>query len=91
MTALSLRRLRTIYKRTAIAGFRGEGPAQAKDFMRDMLKAEPDLEWKVTSIISVRSVRCCRVDLDLHVHRRRAERTCSSETDLRPWCIGRRN
>jgi len=33
------------------AGFRGEGPAQVKDFMRDMLKAQPDLEWKVTSII----------------------------------------
>jgi steroid delta-isomerase-like uncharacterized protein len=33
------------------AGFRGEGPAQVKAFMRDMLKGQPDLEWKVTSII----------------------------------------
>jgi steroid delta-isomerase-like uncharacterized protein len=32
-------------------GFRGEGPAQVKDFMRDMLKAQPDLEWQVTSVI----------------------------------------
>jgi steroid delta-isomerase-like uncharacterized protein len=32
-------------------GFRGVGPAQVKDFMRDMLKAQPDLEWKVTSVI----------------------------------------
>jgi steroid delta-isomerase-like uncharacterized protein len=33
------------------AGFRGEGPGQVKDFMREMLKAEPDLNWQLTTII----------------------------------------
>jgi steroid delta-isomerase-like uncharacterized protein len=33
------------------AGFRGRGPAQIKDFMRELLKAQPDLEWKLTSVI----------------------------------------
>ncbi|GAC1695668.1 MAG: hypothetical protein PVS2B3_06450 [Steroidobacteraceae bacterium] len=33
------------------AGFRGEGPAQVKDFMREILKAEPDLTWQLTTII----------------------------------------
>src|SRR5207249_11758263 len=34
-----------------LAGFRGEGPAQVKDFMREMLKAEPDLNWRLSIII----------------------------------------
>jgi steroid delta-isomerase-like uncharacterized protein len=33
------------------AGFRGAGAAQVKDFMREMLKAEPDLNWQLTTII----------------------------------------
>jgi steroid delta-isomerase-like uncharacterized protein len=33
------------------AGFRGKGPAQIKDFMRELLKAQPDLEWRLTSVI----------------------------------------
>ena len=33
------------------AGFRGEGPAQVKDFMREMLKSEPDLNWRLSIII----------------------------------------
>lgn len=31
--------------------FRGQGAAQIKDFMRAVLKAEPDFNWKVTNLI----------------------------------------
>jgi steroid delta-isomerase-like uncharacterized protein len=33
------------------AGFRGQGPAQIKGFMRDMLKQQPDLNWQLTTVI----------------------------------------
>jgi len=32
-------------------GFRGQGPAQIKDFMRAMLEAQPDLDWRLTTVI----------------------------------------
>ena len=38
------------------AGFRGTGPAQVKDFVRDIFKSQPDLVWKITSIIESGSI-----------------------------------
>jgi steroid delta-isomerase-like uncharacterized protein len=32
-------------------GFRGQGPAQIKDFMRAMIEAQPDLNWHLTTVI----------------------------------------
>ena len=32
-------------------GFHGQGAEQVKNFMRDVLKAEPDYVWKTTSVI----------------------------------------
>jgi steroid delta-isomerase-like uncharacterized protein len=32
-------------------GFHGQGVAQIKDFMREVLKAEPDYEWRITKMI----------------------------------------
>jgi steroid delta-isomerase-like uncharacterized protein len=32
-------------------GFHGQGAAQIKDFMRAVLKAEPDYDWRLTKII----------------------------------------
>jgi steroid delta-isomerase-like uncharacterized protein len=32
-------------------GFHGQGSAQIKDFMREVLKAEPDYDWRLTNII----------------------------------------
>jgi len=33
------------------AGFRGQGPAEIKGFMREMLKQQPDLDWELTTVI----------------------------------------
>jgi steroid delta-isomerase-like uncharacterized protein len=33
------------------AGFRGQGAAQVKEFMSEVLKEEPDFVWKVTNVI----------------------------------------
>jgi len=33
------------------AGFKGQGPAQIKGFMRDMLKQQPDLNWQLTTVL----------------------------------------
>jgi len=32
-------------------GFRGQGPAQIKDFMRAMIEAQPDLSWHLTAVV----------------------------------------
>lgn len=32
-------------------GFRGQGPAQIKDFMRAMIEGQPDLDWHVTAVV----------------------------------------
>lgn len=32
-------------------GFRGQGPAQIKEFMRAMIEIEPDLKWRVTTVV----------------------------------------
>lgn len=32
-------------------GFRGQGPEQIKGLMRDMIKAEPDFDWRLTTVI----------------------------------------
>ncbi len=32
-------------------GFRGQGPAQIKDFMRAMIEIEPDLNWRLTTVV----------------------------------------
>jgi steroid delta-isomerase-like uncharacterized protein len=32
-------------------GFRGQGPAQIKDFMRGMIVGQPDLNWHLTTIV----------------------------------------
>jgi steroid delta-isomerase-like uncharacterized protein len=32
-------------------GFRGHGPAQIKEFMRGMIKEQPDLNWHLTTIV----------------------------------------
>ena len=32
-------------------GFHGQGPAQVKDFMKEVLKMEPDFVWKLTNVI----------------------------------------
>jgi steroid delta-isomerase-like uncharacterized protein len=33
------------------AGFKGAGPAEVKGFMRELLKSEPDFQWKLGKII----------------------------------------
>jgi steroid delta-isomerase-like uncharacterized protein len=33
-------------------GFTGRGSAQVKDFMREILKLEPDFRWELTSVIA---------------------------------------
>jgi steroid delta-isomerase-like uncharacterized protein len=38
------------------AGFRGKGPAEIKNFMRDMLKGQPDLNWQLTTVIQSGSI-----------------------------------
>ncbi len=32
-------------------GFRGQGPAQIKDFMRAEIEGEPDLNWHLTTVV----------------------------------------
>ena len=32
-------------------GFRGQGPAQIKDFMRAMIEGQPDLNWRLTAVV----------------------------------------
>jgi steroid delta-isomerase-like uncharacterized protein len=32
-------------------GFRGQGPAQIKEFMRSMIKEQPDLNWHLTTVV----------------------------------------
>ena len=32
-------------------GFRGQGPAQIKDFMRAMIEGQPDLNWHLTAVV----------------------------------------
>jgi steroid delta-isomerase-like uncharacterized protein len=32
-------------------GFHGQGLAQIKDFMRALIKAEPDFDWRVTTVV----------------------------------------
>lgn len=32
-------------------GFRGQGPGQIKDFMREVIKSQPDFHWQITSTI----------------------------------------
>jgi steroid delta-isomerase-like uncharacterized protein len=32
-------------------GFRGQGPAQIKDFMRAMIEGQPDLNWHLTTVV----------------------------------------
>jgi steroid delta-isomerase-like uncharacterized protein len=32
-------------------GFRGQGPAQIKDFMRAEIEGEPDLNWRLTTVV----------------------------------------
>jgi steroid delta-isomerase-like uncharacterized protein len=32
-------------------GFRGQGPAQIKDFMRGVIVGQPDLNWHLTTIV----------------------------------------
>jgi hypothetical protein len=32
-------------------GFRGQGPAQIKEFMRGMIKEQPDLNWHLTTVV----------------------------------------
>jgi steroid delta-isomerase-like uncharacterized protein len=32
-------------------GFRGQGPAQIKDFMRAMIEGQPDLNWRLTTVV----------------------------------------
>jgi len=32
-------------------GFRGQGPAQIKDFMRAEIEGEPDLDWHLTTVV----------------------------------------
>ena len=32
-------------------GFRGQGPGQIKDFMRVMIESQPDLNWRVTTVV----------------------------------------
>jgi hypothetical protein len=32
-------------------GFRGQGPAQIKDFMRVMIEGQPDLNWRLTTVV----------------------------------------
>ena len=32
-------------------GFRGQGPAQIKDFMRAMNEGQPDLNWRLTTVV----------------------------------------
>jgi len=32
-------------------GFHGQGPAQIKDFMRAMIEGQPDLDWRVTTVV----------------------------------------
>jgi len=32
-------------------GFRSQGPAQIKDFMRTMIESQPDLNWHLTTVI----------------------------------------
>lgn len=32
-------------------GFRGQGPAQVKGLMRDMIESEPDFDWRLTTVI----------------------------------------
>ena len=34
-------------------GLRGQGPAQVKGFMRELIKAEADFDWHVTSVAAV--------------------------------------
>ncbi len=31
--------------------FRGQGPAQVKEFMRGMIKEQPDLHWQLTTVV----------------------------------------
>ena len=33
-------------------GFKGQGSAQVQGFMRDLIKAEPDFDWHVTSMVT---------------------------------------
>ncbi len=32
-------------------GFRGQGPSQIKDFMRAMIEGQPDLDWRLTTVV----------------------------------------
>lgn len=32
-------------------GFRGQGPAQIKEFMRAMIEMQPDFDWHVTTVV----------------------------------------
>jgi steroid delta-isomerase-like uncharacterized protein len=32
-------------------GFRGQGPVQIKEFMRGMIKEQPDLNWRLTTVV----------------------------------------
>jgi len=37
-------------------GFRGQGPAQIKEFMRGMIKEQPDLNWHLTTVVEAGQV-----------------------------------
>ncbi|MBI3661529.1 MAG: ester cyclase [Acidobacteria bacterium] len=36
-------------------GFHGQGPGQIKDFMRELIKLEPDFNWRLTTVVAAGS------------------------------------
>ena len=50
-------------------GFRGEGPAAVRAFMRDVIAVSPDYHWEVTLFLHGRAKRSSGVDVDGHLHR----------------------